>query len=293
MKKILVLGGTRFFGVHMVQELLARGHEVTVATRGMRADGFGDSVQRITLDRNDEDNMKKALAGRHFDVAIDKLAYCSNHIRTAMSAISCDRYIQMSSTAVYEPKRMNTVEEDFDPLHRKLIWCDRPDFPYDEVKRQAECALWQNYSGRNWVAVRYPYVVGTDDYTERLLFYVEHVMKSAPMYVDNADCQMGYIRSDEAGRFMAYLADVNVTGAVNGCAHGTISLNEIIAYVEKKTGARAVLTPDGEPAPYNGEVAYSINTDRAEALGFQFSNVRDWMYELLDYYIDLVARNML
>lgn len=291
MKRILVLGGTRFFGVPMVQELLSKGHEVVIATRGRRADSFGNSVERVVLDRSDGDSMQKALTGMHFDVAIDKLAYCSNDIRTAMSAISCDRYIQMSSTAVYEPKHINTVEEDFDALHRKLIWCDRPDFPYDEVKRQAECALWQKYSDRKWLAVRYPYVVGADDYTKRLFFYVEHVMKSVPMYIDNADCQMGYIRSDEAGRFMAYLADLDVTGAVNGCARGTISLSEIIAYVEQKTGVRAVLSADGEPAPYNGEVAYSINTDKAEALGFQFSGVRDWMYELLDYYIELVARS--
>ena len=32
--KILVIGGTRFFGIHMVRELLAQGHAVTIATRG-------------------------------------------------------------------------------------------------------------------------------------------------------------------------------------------------------------------------------------------------------------------
>ena len=32
--KILVLGGTRFAGIHLVNELLAKGHEVTIATRG-------------------------------------------------------------------------------------------------------------------------------------------------------------------------------------------------------------------------------------------------------------------
>lgn len=28
------------------------------------------------------------------------------------------------------------------------------------------------------------------------------------MFVDNLDCQMGYIRSDEAGEFLAYLVDI-------------------------------------------------------------------------------------
>lgn len=32
--KILVIGGTRFFGIPMVHELLQKGHQVTIATRG-------------------------------------------------------------------------------------------------------------------------------------------------------------------------------------------------------------------------------------------------------------------
>ena len=32
--KILVMGGTRYFGIHMVIKLLEQGHEVTIATRG-------------------------------------------------------------------------------------------------------------------------------------------------------------------------------------------------------------------------------------------------------------------
>ena len=32
--KILVIGGTRYFGIHMVNKLLEQGHEVTIATRG-------------------------------------------------------------------------------------------------------------------------------------------------------------------------------------------------------------------------------------------------------------------
>lgn len=31
---ILVIGGTRFFGIHMVNELLTAGYDVTIATRG-------------------------------------------------------------------------------------------------------------------------------------------------------------------------------------------------------------------------------------------------------------------
>lgn len=44
--KILVIGGTRFFGIHMVNELLEKGHDVTIATRGISSDEYGDKVKR-------------------------------------------------------------------------------------------------------------------------------------------------------------------------------------------------------------------------------------------------------
>ena len=283
--KILIIGGTRFFGIHMVNELLAEGHNVTIATRGKAADEYGDRVQRIIIDRTNETSMKNALSGRHYDVVIDKIAYCSNDIKYVMEAVECDKYIHMSSTSVYDPKHINTVESDFDGISKELIWCDRKAFSYEEIKRQAECALWQEYSDRNWIAVRYPFAIGKDDYTKRLLFYVEHTMKSIPMNIDNLDYQMGYIRSDEAGKFMAFLVDKDIRGAINGSSEGTISIREIIEYVEKKTGAKAVVDQAGAKAPYNGEPEYSINTEKARALGFRFSILQDWIYELLDYFI--------
>ena len=45
--KILVLGGTRFFGVHLVNTLLLQGHEVAVATRGNAKPRFIAPVEDV------------------------------------------------------------------------------------------------------------------------------------------------------------------------------------------------------------------------------------------------------
>lgn len=247
-----------------------------------------DKVKRIFLERTKEESVREALSGTHYDVVIDKIAYCSNDIKYVMDVIDCDKYIYMSSTSVYNPKHINTVEADFDGIENELIWCDRKSFPYEQIKRQAEYALWQQYPEKKWIAVRYPFAIGKDDYTKRLLFYVEHTMKSIPMNIDNVDYQMSYIRSDEAGKFLAFLVDKDVKGAINGASDGTISIKEIIEYVEEKTGARAIIDNSGEDAPYNGEPEYSICTDKAKELGYQFTELKDWIYELLDYYIQVV-----
>lgn len=287
--KILILGGTRFFGVHTVTSLLRAGHEVTIATRGNISHKFGDTVRHVTLDRTDPASMKKALAGKHFDVLIDKSAYSSLDIKNAVETLSFGKYIFTSSTAVYEPKRINTTETDFDPAAKKFVWCSRPDLPYDEGKRNAERALWQNYPDINFLAVRLPFVIGEDDYTQRLLFYVRHTVENIPMHIDNIDRQMGFISSREAGEFMSFLAGSDMTGAVNGCSGGTVSLREIIRYTEDKTGTQAVISETGDPAPYNGEPEYSINTEKAQTAGYRFSQVSDYLYPLLDHYIELTS----
>lgn len=69
--KILVLGGTRFFGIHTVNELLAKGHDVTIATRGKASDNFGNKVKRIVVERTSAESMKNAFKNFHYDVVID------------------------------------------------------------------------------------------------------------------------------------------------------------------------------------------------------------------------------
>lgn len=283
----LVLGGTRYFGVHLVEELLRKGHSVTIATRGKANDSFGDRVSRIIIERTSSESIAETLKGNTYDVVFDNLAYCSNDVKTLLDNISCKRYIMTSTTAVYA-KHMDTIEDEYNPLSHEVVWCSRIDFPYDEIKRQAENALFQSYSHINSAAVRFPFVIGTDDYTKRLFFYVEHAIKGIPMYIDNLKDQMGFIRSDEAGRFLALIGDQRYRGAINGSSFGTVSIEDILKYVEKKTGKKATLSDDGEKAPYNGEKAYSISTDRAVSLGFEFTKLKEWLYEMLDYYIDQV-----
>ncbi len=48
--KILVIGGTRYFGRYTVEKLVRDGHDVTIASRGNASDDFGDTVKRVRLD---------------------------------------------------------------------------------------------------------------------------------------------------------------------------------------------------------------------------------------------------
>ena len=72
LKKVLVLGGTRFFGKHLVEALLQEEHDVTIATRGVTEDSFGSAVKRIIIDREDGKLLEKCLEGKSYDIVYDK-----------------------------------------------------------------------------------------------------------------------------------------------------------------------------------------------------------------------------
>ena len=128
-------------------------------------------------------------------------------------------------------------------------------------------------------------MIGPDDYTRRLLFYVEHIRKGLPMQVDNLDDRLSFISSEEAGRFLCHLGSRRETGPFNAAAQGTVSLREIFRFVEEHTGKPALLSPDGEEGPYNGGESFSLRTHRAEASGFSFSKLEDWLPGLLERYL--------
>lgn len=283
---VLVIGGTRLIGRHLVKYLSEDGHNVTIANRGITPDNFGDKVKRLVLERTSAESISEALEGKAFDVVYDSLAFSSNDVKVLLDAVKCKKYIMTSTVSVYHNYTVQMKESDFEPEKYPLKWLWRKDDSYNEVKRQAECALYQVYKDIPSIAARFPYVAGEDDYTKRLLFYVSNTAKSVPMSIDNIDERMSFIESGEAGKFLAALAYSGFCGKINASSQGTASIGEIIRYTEEKTGAKAVLTRTGENAPYNGTKTHSMDLKKAKDLGFEFSSLDSWLYELIDRLLD-------
>ncbi len=280
--KVLMLGGTRFFGKHTVAKLLAGGACVTIATRGITPDPFGDRIERLCVERTDRDGLARALRGRDFDIVYDTLAYSSEDIRRLLDAITPKRYIPVSTVSVYAPLQMNTKEEDFDAGTYPLCWLSRGDASYAETKRQAEAALCQAYAGVEFALPRFPFVIGADDYTRRLHFYVEHAARGIPMFVDNREEPMSFLFAEDAADFLVWLGTSKLTGAVNVANAGTVSIGEMLRHIEEKTGKKALFAKDADAAPYNGTPGHSIHTGRAKRAGYAFSPLRDKLWGLLE-----------
>lgn len=284
-KKVLVLGGTRFFGKYLVQSLIDQGLDVTIATRGNTKDSFGDQVNRIIFDRTEEESIKTALTKETYEVIYDNIAYTSNDIEILLRHVTPKRYIVTSSMSAYHELHFDLNEADFDPAKEPFRLVSSEEVDYAQGKRTVEEILTQKYSQIPSVFVRFPYVIGADDYTKRFTFYIDHLIKQKPMAVDNLTHQMGFVDAQEAGKFLAFLGTSSFTGPINGASKGTISLEEVLQYVSKKTGLSPLFFETGDQGPYNGTPAYSINVALAEEIGFSFSQLQDWLYQLCDWEI--------
>ena len=282
----LILGGTKFMGKHLVQKLISDGHNVTIATRGNQVDPFGDKVKRIIVDRQKAKDLTDAFKDKHYDVTIDNLAYCSNDIKILLDSLSTDKYVMTSTASVYAGKfHENMKESEMDTRQIELKWCNIDDFGYDEIKRQAEAALFQAYPAQKSAAVRFPYIFGKDDWTKRLFFYIESIFMGRAMNIDNISARLSFIESIEAGRFLAHVATTDVFGVLNADCIGTISLEEIIAYAEKLMGKNAIISADGENALINGMPTFGMDTTLAQESGFEFQRVEDWVYPLVEFWV--------
>ena len=81
--RLLVLGGTRFLGRHLVEAALARGDDVTIFTRGRLPVPWGDRVTALAGDRDPQlAPGLDALAAGAWDAVVD----CSGYVPRVVEA---------------------------------------------------------------------------------------------------------------------------------------------------------------------------------------------------------------
>ncbi len=287
-KTVLVIGGTRFFGIPMIEKLIKDGYDVTIATRGMTADDFGDEVRRIKLNIYEPQSVKEVLQGKQYDVVIDKMGYGSLDVKSVLDVVECEHFIHMSTAGVYEMDHFDIKEEEYDPHQEKLVWCTRGQYDYDFTKRMAEAAIVQAYPGQKYSIIRSPFVLGKNDYTKRLEFYVNHIAKQMPMDIDNMEQAFCVANADSLGKFMAKLVETDGVGIINYCSDGQITVAQIVQKAETMLQKKAILSATGERAPYNGTRANSLSTEKVKKLGFEVDRINTWMDDLIEYYVNQI-----
>lgn len=291
-KNILVIGGTRYFGKLLVQKLLDAGHRVTLATRGHTADSFGARVQRIRVDRRDHAAMRAAFAGSQgYDIVYDQMCYTPLDAAIAGEVFGgkVGRYVMASTIEVYR-KLLGRQEDAFEELDLDLrgvrIDMDCPwNDPlvahenYAEGKRQAEALLYRQ-GKLPVVTVRFGHVLGGDDFTGRLAYYVALAQSGQALLYANATAASSFISAEAASDFLLWTGAQDFVGPVNAADGGALSALDLHRRVGKVLGekVRALpLTTQAGLSPFDYPFPYVMDTARAACLGYRFGATSDWL----------------
>lgn len=275
--EILVIGGTGFFGKRLVNHLLQNGHKVSVLTRGNSPLDFEGQVEGLTCDRNDKEKFSEILRDRFFDVVYDQLCF---DYQTAIDACELFKgkthhFVFTSSQSVYEPGE-EIKESAFDPKNHSFTKHETAQSNYAEAKRQAEVGFTEKATFKTSF-VRFPIVIGEDDYTGRFKFHVDRIQSGEEIYFPNLEAKMSFIYSDDAGLALKQIGEKGIEGPINCCSQGPLSLNELVRELEKHCGrslVKAASANDGNHSPYGVEESWYMNNQKAHEHGIQF----------LDYY---------
>jgi nucleoside-diphosphate-sugar epimerase len=188
--KVLVIGGTKFLGYHLVQRLIAMEIDVTVFNRGITPDDFGDKIQRVLGDRKDYKNFFEIFRKQPFDVVVDLIGYEADDIEVAIKTFKdhVGQYIFISTGQVYlvtKNLHQPATEEDY---NQDIIECppgEEPAYLYGINKRKCEDLLVSAFNFQHFPSVRFrcPIIHGARDYTLRLYSYLIRLLDDNPIII--------------------------------------------------------------------------------------------------------------
>ena len=294
--RVLVIGGTHFVGRHAVEQVVARGHEVTVFHRGTSepSDGYPD-VEHVHGDR---DGGLEPLRGRTWDWVVDVCGYVPRIVRASVELEAAPRYLFVSTESVYaEPLPAWVTEESplatmADPTVEEITW-----ETYGPLKLLCERVVEERYGDRALI-VRPGYVVGPHDPTDRFTWYVRRAAGGGRMAAPSGpDYPFQFTHGQDLGAFLVMLVEAGASGAFNADGE-PLGLGELLgaiarvagtkvepiwvpeAMLQEPAGSDDELFPMWEPSP---SVAWTMDASKARANGLVHRSLERTLRETLEW----------
>lgn len=232
--RTLIMGGTVFLGRHVAAEALARGHEVTLFTRGQHGAGLIPEAEHLRGDRSCD---LSALRGRSWDVVVDTSGYDPRDVAasSALLADAAEHLVFVSSCSAY-PGWPETPVDEASP-----VWEGDED-DYGPRKAACERAAAAAMPGRV-AAVRAGLIVGPHDAVFRLPWWVRRIAAGGEVPAPGDPARpVQVIDARDLAAWMLDLGGRRVAGAFNGTAPiGQTTMGELLGLAVEATGSDATL----------------------------------------------------
>ena len=303
---ILTIGGTGYMGKTVVQLLLDRGDRVTVFSRGSSRPNWWDQVQHIQGDREDRPDFMAKLKGRVFDAVIDSQAYRKEDVESAVETFrgNIGRYLLVSTGSVYLEGTVDFLnhcpynESDVDWTDLEYTYPQGQD-PYAVGKRHCEKWLQEN-SDVPYTIVRVPAVMGSDDPTGRMWWWVQRALDGRGVIIptDARGAFRTLYSVDAAVNFIRAMDAPNTINDIYYVAMPEIMTMERwaeliwraaghpcrITYVPREVIRRQGSLRSYAP-PFTRPVSNIHDLSKADdAFGIKTTPVADWIQTTVDWY---------
>jgi 2'-hydroxyisoflavone reductase len=213
--RILIIGGTRFLGRHLVEAALTRRHEVTLFNRGQSNPDLFPQLETILGDREkDLDRLK----GRLWDTVIDVAGYVPRLVRLSAEVLepNVSRYVFISSLSVYADFRKIGIDESYPvgKIEGESVE-EITGETYGPLKALCEKAVREIY-GERALIVRPGLIVGPHDPTDRFTYWPVRVARGGDVLApQQPEATTQIIDVRDLSDFIVKLIEENASGIYN------------------------------------------------------------------------------
>jgi 2'-hydroxyisoflavone reductase len=212
--KLLVLGGTRFLGRHLVEAALARGHEPTLFNRGRTAPELFGGVEQL---RGERDGDLAPLRGRRWDALVDTCGYLPRVVRGSVGALrdALDAYLFVSSISVYADSATPGLDENAPRARLPAPDCEDIPNHYGALKAACEDEVLAGFGSRALV-VRPGLIVGPFDPTGRFTYWPQRVARGGSVLAPaDPSYPVQFIDARDLAAWMLDLLERRASGVFN------------------------------------------------------------------------------
>jgi nucleoside-diphosphate-sugar epimerase len=239
--RLLLIGGPRFLGHGVIEEALARGHDVTTFNRGQTNPDAFPQVEKLRGDRAGD---LSALEGRSFDAVVDTCGYVPGVVRRSAQAVTAGAYCFVSSVNYYADHRQSRTEDD-PPAQLGDLPDDRvlEDYSnYGPLKVLCEQAVTDVFGDRA-LLVRPGLICGPNDPTDRFTYWARRPERGGPVLAPApADEPVQLIDVRDLAGWIVRSLEAEVGGALNATSpRGAHTRGSVLA----ECGATDVVWVDG------------------------------------------------